>query len=160
MINLDLSGKVAVVTGASRELGRVIGRTLAEAGAAVALHYYRSEDKAQATATEVNAAGGKAMIVQADVILPRKNGHPQAEIVDMCCSNWSCRVHPATIGFAVGGGLADDWSVRRMATSTHCIVMAMLSRRSPPMLSEHLPDLKYSAGLIGPVAPRRAMSVV
>ena len=65
MINLDLSGKIAVVTGASGELGRVIGRTLAEAGAAVALHYYRSEDKAQATATEVNAAGGKAMIVQA-----------------------------------------------------------------------------------------------
>jgi 3-oxoacyl-[acyl-carrier protein] reductase len=67
MINLDLSGKIAVVTGASGELGRVIGRTLAEAGAAVALHYYRGEDKAQATATEVNAAGGKAMIVQADV---------------------------------------------------------------------------------------------
>ena len=67
MITLDLTGKVAVITGASGELGRVIGRTLAEAGAAVALHYYRNEDKARTTASEVNAAGGNAMIVQADV---------------------------------------------------------------------------------------------
>tara|TARA_B100000809_G_scaffold213762_1_gene218288 strand:+ start:624 stop:1412 length:789 start_codon:yes stop_codon:yes gene_type:complete len=67
MITLDLTGKTAVVTGASGELGRVIGRTLAEAGAAVALHYFQSEAKAQATADEINAAGGRAMIVQADV---------------------------------------------------------------------------------------------
>ncbi len=67
MITLDLTGKVAVITGASGELGRVIGRTLAEAGAAVALHYYRNEDRARTTASQVNAAGGNAMIVQADV---------------------------------------------------------------------------------------------
>ena len=45
----------------------MIGRTLAEAGAAVALHYYRNEDKARTTASQVNEAGGNAMIVQADV---------------------------------------------------------------------------------------------
>ncbi len=67
MITLDLTGKVAVITGASGELGRVMGRTLAEAGAAVALHYYKGEDKAQATAAQINAAGGPAIIVQADV---------------------------------------------------------------------------------------------
>jgi 3-oxoacyl-[acyl-carrier protein] reductase len=67
MINLDLTGKIAVVTGASGELGRVISRTLADAGASVALHYYKSIDKAQSTADEIIAAGGKAIIVQADV---------------------------------------------------------------------------------------------
>ncbi|MGL1890936.1 MAG: SDR family oxidoreductase [Spirochaetaceae bacterium] len=67
MIKLDLTGKIAVVTGASGELGRVISRTLADAGASVALHYYKSKDKAQIIADEIIAAGGRAIVVQADV---------------------------------------------------------------------------------------------
>jgi hypothetical protein len=59
-----------------------------------------------------------------------------------------------------GSGITSYPLHDRVAPLQQCLVMAMLSRRSPPMLSEHLPDLKYSAGLIGPVAPRRAMSVV
>ena len=67
MIGIDLTGKIAVVTGASGELGRVISRTLAQAGAAVALHYYKSEAKAKAVKEEIIAAGGRAIVVQADV---------------------------------------------------------------------------------------------
>ena len=67
MIGIDLSGKIAVVTGASGELGRVIGRTLAAAGAAVAVHYYQSEAKAEAVKEEIVAGGGRAIAVQADV---------------------------------------------------------------------------------------------
>jgi len=67
MIGMDLSGQVAVVTGASGELGRVISRTLAKAGAAVALHYYKNEAKAKAVKEEIVAGGGRAIVVQADV---------------------------------------------------------------------------------------------
>lgn len=66
-MQIDLSGHVAVVTGASGELGRVISRTLADCGAAVALHYYRGRERAEALQADVRDAGGTAMVVQADV---------------------------------------------------------------------------------------------
>ena len=67
MLTIDLTGKVALVTGASGELGRVISRTLADCGAAVAVHYYRGEARARTVADGIAAAGGAAMTVQADV---------------------------------------------------------------------------------------------
>ncbi len=50
MLQIDLSGKNALVTGASGELGRVIAMTLAECGADVALHYYGHREQAERTA--------------------------------------------------------------------------------------------------------------
>ncbi|MCL4505938.1 MAG: SDR family oxidoreductase [Chloroflexi bacterium] len=66
-MNIDLSNKVAVVTGASGELGRVITRTLADCGADVAIHYHHGQAKAEALLSEVQAKGVRAMTVQADV---------------------------------------------------------------------------------------------
>ena len=67
MLQIDLSGKVALVTGASGELGRVIARTLAEAGADVAVHFHQNREKAEGVLQQIIRAGGRAMIVQADV---------------------------------------------------------------------------------------------
>lgn len=65
MLNIDLNGKVAVVTGASGELGRVIARTLADCGAAVAVHYHNGKDRAESVVDLINDAGGHAVPVQA-----------------------------------------------------------------------------------------------
>ena len=67
MIQIDLSGKLALVTGASGELGRVIARTLARSGADVVIHYHQNKEKAEALLAEIRAMGRRAMIVQADV---------------------------------------------------------------------------------------------
>ncbi|MBP0972926.1 MAG: SDR family oxidoreductase [Oscillospiraceae bacterium] len=67
MLQIDLSGKIALVTGASGELGRVIARTLAECGADVAVHYCGSREKAERTAETVRSLGRRAIVVQADV---------------------------------------------------------------------------------------------
>ncbi len=64
---LDLTGKVALVTGASGGIGRVIAQRLSAAGAAVAVHYHRGADSAAQTAALVSAAGGRAVVVGADV---------------------------------------------------------------------------------------------
>ena len=67
MLAIDLKGKIALVTGASGELGRVIARTLAECGADVALHYHSGKERAEQTAETVRSCGRRALTVQADV---------------------------------------------------------------------------------------------
>src|SRR5690606_14802820 len=64
---MELSGKTALVTGASRGIGAAIARRLADAGAYVAVNYAGSRDAARKLVTEIEAAGGKAFAVQADV---------------------------------------------------------------------------------------------
>ncbi len=69
MLNIDLSGKVAVITGASGELGRVITRTLVRAGACVAIVYHGQRDRALALQAELAAArpAVRSLVAQADV---------------------------------------------------------------------------------------------
>jgi 3-oxoacyl-[acyl-carrier protein] reductase len=70
MLSIDLSGKIAVVTGASGQLGRVLARTLARCGADVALHYFRHPDHAESVLEELKPLGVRGMMVQADVTQP------------------------------------------------------------------------------------------
>ncbi|MBT7297868.1 MAG: SDR family oxidoreductase [Victivallales bacterium] len=64
---IDLSGKIALVTGATGELGRVMVRTLARAGADVAIHYHANQAKAEELAAECQELGRSAVVVQADI---------------------------------------------------------------------------------------------
>lgn len=61
------SGKVALVTGASRGIGRGIAVRLAREGASVAINYRSDEAAARTTADECEAAGARAFVVQGDV---------------------------------------------------------------------------------------------
>jgi 3-oxoacyl-[acyl-carrier protein] reductase len=62
-----LSGKTALVTGASRGIGRAAALALAKAGAQVFVHYGNSAPEAQAVAEEIRAGGGRADTMQADL---------------------------------------------------------------------------------------------
>lgn len=63
----SLEGKIAVVTGASRGIGRAIALTLASKGAAVIINYNGSKDRAEEVKQKIEEAGGKASIYQCDV---------------------------------------------------------------------------------------------
>jgi 3-oxoacyl-[acyl-carrier protein] reductase len=62
-----LKGKVALVTGAGRNIGRAIALALADAGAKVAVNVRESHDEGQSVVDEIAACGGDALLVAADV---------------------------------------------------------------------------------------------
>jgi 3-oxoacyl-[acyl-carrier protein] reductase len=64
---MKLQGKIALVTGASRGIGRAIAQELAKDGAAVAVNYRSGREKAQAVVDEITAAGGRAVALGGDV---------------------------------------------------------------------------------------------
>ena len=64
---VDLQGRVALVTGASRGIGRAIALALAEQGAAVAVNFQTRAEDANAVVAQIRAAGGRAIAVRADV---------------------------------------------------------------------------------------------
>jgi len=62
-----LGGQAALVTGAGRRIGRAIALRLAAEGARVAVHYGHSKDQASAVVAEIQAAGGEAFSIQAEL---------------------------------------------------------------------------------------------
>ena len=68
-----MKGQTALVTGASRGLGRAIALRLARAGAAVAVNYVAREDLAEEVVREIRGAGGRAIPVRADIGDPQQD---------------------------------------------------------------------------------------
>lgn len=64
---MNLQGKIALVTGASRGIGRAIAQRLSRDGAAVIVNYAGSKTEADETVTAIEKAGGRSLAVQADV---------------------------------------------------------------------------------------------
>ncbi|HDH00547.1 MAG TPA: SDR family NAD(P)-dependent oxidoreductase, partial [Nitrospirae bacterium] len=71
-MNIDLSGKIALVTGGSRGIGRETSLLLSRAGATVIINYRRSKEKAEELLEEITNSGCKADIFQADVSVPEE----------------------------------------------------------------------------------------
>ncbi|OSZ64174.1 oxidoreductase [Sphingomonas sp. IBVSS2] len=78
---MKLKDKVAIVTGGGRDIGKSVSLQLAAEGARVAVNYRSDAEAAQATVAEIEAAGGTAILVQADVTKPEEVSRLVAETV-------------------------------------------------------------------------------
>jgi 3-oxoacyl-[acyl-carrier protein] reductase len=67
---MTLQGKTALVTGASRGIGRATALALAEAGASVVIHYGKSAQEAESLVSEIKTNGGRANAISADLGIP------------------------------------------------------------------------------------------
>lgn len=71
MVKIDLCGKVALVTGGAKGIGREIVKALSESGAKVVINYFKSEREARNLVSELENTGGQSVAIRADVT--RKN---------------------------------------------------------------------------------------
>jgi 3-oxoacyl-[acyl-carrier protein] reductase len=102
----DLTGKVALVTGASTGIGAATARVLAEQGARVALSYHQSEREARETADAIRASGGTPLVLQADA---RRAGDLQA-----LASRTASELGPIDILVNNAGGLVKRMSLAEL----------------------------------------------
>jgi 3-oxoacyl-[acyl-carrier protein] reductase len=104
MTDKPLAGKVALVTGAGRGIGRVIALRLAQDGASIIAHYAHSRTGAEATVAEIEAMGGCAVAYQAD-IAKRADVKAMFESIDATPGRLDIVVNNS--GVSAGGLLAD-----------------------------------------------------
>ena len=79
---MNPNGKVALVTGAGRRVGRSLALALGDAGARVAVHYGRSEQEANETASLIESMGSQAITVQADLEHPGQVKQLAADVLN------------------------------------------------------------------------------
>jgi 3-oxoacyl-[acyl-carrier protein] reductase len=98
-IEKEMEGRVALVTGGSRGIGRATALELARRGARVAVNYREDKDGAEATIREIDELGGEAMTVRADVA--------QAEDVEAMFAEVEAAMGPVEILVANAGRTKD-----------------------------------------------------
>ncbi len=94
----SFTGKVAFVTGGARDIGRQVSLKLAAAGAKVCINYHNNKEQADETLQLINAAGGEAIAVQADMT----RSEEVKKAVDACVAAYGNIIH---VLVNVAGGL-------------------------------------------------------
>src|SRR5205085_8266406 len=128
-----LAGKVALVTGASRGIGRATAQKLASAGCDVAVNYYNSADAAESLCAEIRASGRRAVAIQGSVGIPDSVDEIFAELgkhfdrLDILVSNAASGVLKPTVEMTL-----KHW---RWCMETNALALNLLTQRALPLMT-------------------------
>ena len=129
---IELKGRVALVTGASRGIGRAIALALAEQGAAVAVNFQTRAEDAEAVVGQIRSRGGKAIAIRADVSV-------SAQVTEMA-ARVAGELGPVAVlvnnaGIAITGVREEDFdlgiavNLKSAFLCTEAVLPAMTARR-------------------------------
>ena len=127
-----LAGKVALVTGASRGIGRAIAHKLATAGCDVAVNYYNSADEAEALCAEIRGMGQRACALQASVGIPDSVGEMFTDLakhfdhLDIVVSNAASGVLKPALEMTL-----KHW---RWCLETNALALNLLAQHAVPIM--------------------------
>jgi enoyl-[acyl-carrier protein] reductase III len=128
-----LAGKVALITGAARGIGRAVALKLASAGCDVVANYYNSHDEAEAVCAEIRGIGRRAVAIKASVGLPESVDELFAALkthfdrVDIVVSNAASGVLRPTMEMTL-----KHW---RWCMETNAFALNLLAQRAVPLMA-------------------------
>ena len=134
MMSAPLAGKIALVTGAARGIGRAIALKLAAAGCDVAANYYNSHEEAEALCAEIRALGRRAVAIKASVAMPDSVDELFVELqrhfdrVDIIVSNAASGVLRPATEMAL-----KHW---RWCMETNALALNLLAQRAVPLMPQ------------------------
>ena len=148
---MKLQGKVALVTGASRGIGKAIAIALANEGAFIVVNYFSNADAAYAVVQTIRAAGSEAMAIQADISDIDAIDKMMAEIIE---KKGGIDILINNAGIWRGGKLhklqPDDWdkvldtNLKGMLACTRAVLPSMLARQGGKII-----NISSVIGIIG-----------
>ena len=133
-MNEPLAGKIALVTGAARGIGRAIALKLAKAGCDVAVVYHTSQDEAETVCSEISTLGRRTLLLPADVSEPTSLGEvfaafrQQFERLDIVVSNAAIGVLRPALELTL-----KHW---RRCMETNALALNLLAQEAVPLMRE------------------------
>ena len=138
----NLTGKVAVVTGGGRDIGRACALKLAACGAAVAINYHSSSNGADSAVKEITAAGGKAFAMQGDMT-------SQADVTALMDKTVQSFNGQIDILAHVTGGLVARKTLAEMDIDHWEYVMALNATSFMRTAKAVIPHMKNGGSIVG-----------